>query len=117
MKGRRLRTFLLERDGPRCHWCHVLPRDPLEVGDLADCAATVDHLDTPRIGRNVHPDRAVLACRRCNQDRGSLTVREWRAVLLYRRCSCLLTLAYCVVALALRNRVTGVRQRVSSYDR
>ncbi|MGI3903043.1 MAG: hypothetical protein ACRYGP_30195 [Janthinobacterium lividum] len=85
MKGRELRAFLVDRDGPRCHWCRRPTYDPAEVGELADCAATVEHLDTPRIRRHVQPDRAVLACRRCNQDRGCLPVDEWRAVLRYRR--------------------------------
>ena len=85
MKGRQLRALLIERDGPRCRWCRRPTRDPAEVGDLADDAATVDHLDVPKIRRHAQPDRAVLSCRRCNQDRGCLTVGEWRAVLRYRR--------------------------------
>ena len=53
VKGRELRAFLIERDGPRCRWCRRLTYDPVEVGELADCAATVEHLDTPRIRRHV----------------------------------------------------------------
>ena len=85
MKGRQLRLFLVERDGPHCHWCGRLSVDPLEVGDTADAAATVDHLDVPRLRRSVRdPARGVVACSRCNHDRGCLTVEEWRAVLEVR---------------------------------
>ena len=85
MKGRVLRAFLVERDGPLCHWCGRLTVDPLLVGDSADAAATVDHLDVPRLRRAVRdPARGVVACSRCNHDRGCLTVEEWRAVLEVR---------------------------------
>ena len=85
MKGRVLRAFLVERDGPLCHWCGRLTVDPLLVGDSADAAATVDHLDVPRLRRSVRdPARGVVACSRCNHDRGCLTVEEWRAVLEVR---------------------------------
>ena len=85
MKGRELRAHLIQRDGPHCHWCGRLTVDPLQVGDRADEAQTVDHLDTRRPRRSV-PDlaRAVVACSRCNHDRGCLTVEEWRAVLEVR---------------------------------
>ena len=100
MKGRELRTLLIERDGLRCHWCRVLTRDPAEVGDLAVDVATVDHLDVPKARRHVQPDRAVVACRRCNQDRGCLTVGEWRTVLAFRRRQRALRFGTVVIALA-----------------
>ena len=88
MKGRELRAFLVERDGPHCHWCGRLTADPLDVGPTADEAQTVDHLDTPKPRRSVRdPARALVACSRCNQDRGSLTETEWRAVLKVRELS------------------------------
>ncbi len=99
MKGRELRTLLVDRDGPRCFWCRRPTRDPAEVGDLADNAATVDHLDTPKPRRHAQPDRAVVACRRCNHDRGCLTVDEWRAVLRYRRRQRALRFGAVVIAL------------------
>lgn len=86
MKGRELRRLLVERDGPLCHWCGCLTVDPLQVGDTADEAQTVDHLDTPKPRRSVRdPARAVVACSRCNRDRGCLAVDEWRAVLEVRK--------------------------------
>ena len=85
MKGRELRFLLVERDGPLCHWCGRLTVDPLQVGDAADEAQTVDHLDTRQGRRSVRdPFRAVIACYRCNHDRGCLTVEEWQAVLEVR---------------------------------
>ncbi len=100
MKGRELRALLVDRDGPRCRWCRVLTRDPAEVGDLADDAATVDHLDTPKPRRHARPDRAVVACRRCNHDRGCLTVGEWRAVIAFRRRRRALRFGAVIIALA-----------------
>ena len=88
MKGRTLRAFLVERDGPHCHWCGRMTFDPVEVGDTADEAQTIDHLDTRQPRRSVRdPARAVVACSRCNRDRGCLTVEEWQAVLKVRKAS------------------------------
>ena len=57
--------------------------------------ASLRHASLRRLGahaRDVHvddglvqPNRAVVSCRRCNQDRGCLTVEEWRAVIAFRR--------------------------------
>lgn len=55
------------------------------VGGTAACAAC---MRTHRFSRGAHSDRlknAALACRSCNQDKGSMTVREYLAELEKRK--------------------------------
>jgi 5-methylcytosine-specific restriction endonuclease McrA len=63
-------ALILERDGHACVWC----RRQLEVGLVE---ATTEHV-VPRIkGGPSRIENEVAACRRCNGQRGHLTLGEW----------------------------------------
>ncbi|MCB0919528.1 MAG: HNH endonuclease [Actinobacteria bacterium] len=67
--SRRLAATLARR-GNRCQWCGREVDTPL-------VAATVDHL-VPRIkGGPTWAENLVVACGRCNADRGHLTPADW----------------------------------------
>lgn len=61
----------VERDGPRCVWCRR------ECGGLVH--GTTDHL-VPRVkGGPSWLENEVLACRRCNGQRGHTSPADWFA--------------------------------------
>lgn len=72
--ARGLRHYLWHAQNHRCHWCncetvllygHCVP--------LPDHAATLDHLDSrlnPERGTRSGELRKVMACHRCNWERG-----------------------------------------------
>src|SRR3954469_1347132 len=69
---RRARLRLaVERDGPRCVWCR------------RECAglvrATTDHLVPKVKGGPSWLENEVLACSRCNRERGHSTPADWLA--------------------------------------
>ena len=66
----RLRTAV-ERDGPRCVWCRR------ECGGLV--RGTTDHLVPKVKGGPSWLENEVLACSRCNRERGHTTPAEWLA--------------------------------------
>jgi 5-methylcytosine-specific restriction endonuclease McrA len=66
----RLRTAV-ERDGSRCVWCRR------ECGGLV--RGTTDHLVPKVKGGPSWLENEVLACSRCNRERGHTTPAEWLA--------------------------------------
>lgn len=59
----------IERDGPTCVWCSR------RFGDLV--VPTTEHL-VPRVkGGPSWLENEVAACRRCNSERGHVTVAQW----------------------------------------
>ena len=67
-RAERLR-LAVERDGPRCVWCGR------ECGGLV--RATTDHL-VPRVkGGPSWLENEVLACARCNHQRGHASPADW----------------------------------------
>jgi hypothetical protein len=70
-----------ERAG-MCHWCAVktvLPPSGVMLRHHPDNLATIDHLDgrlSPDRGKHSGKERTVLACRRCNQQRGQEALAE-----------------------------------------
>lgn len=61
-----LRRLIREHDG-KCHYCG---RDVTKKGD-GSRLATRDHIVPQSEGGTLHPDNLVLACKRCNNVRGS----------------------------------------------
>jgi 5-methylcytosine-specific restriction endonuclease McrA len=64
-RWRKLRRFVLERDGYSC-------KVPLAAGLL--CGAYADHVDhiiSRHVGGNDHPANLRAACQRCNLSRGA----------------------------------------------
>lgn len=68
---RRIVKALLARDGRHCYWCHV------QFKGLYD--PTVEHLIPRARGGGNNMENLVLACDWCNQKRGIMTIREFRA--------------------------------------
>src|ERR687886_232255 len=69
-RGERLRRAV-ERDGPRCVWCRRA------CGGVVQ--ATTDHL-VPRVkGGPSWLENEVVACGRCNRERGHLSPADWIA--------------------------------------
>jgi hypothetical protein len=61
----------VERDGPRCVWCRR------ECGGLV--RGTTDHLVPKVKGGPSWTENEVLACARCNRERGHATPAAWLA--------------------------------------
>ncbi len=82
-RAARLRSAV-ERDGPRCVWC----RRECAVGDPAATVAprrrplvpgTTDHLVPKVKGGPSWLENEVLACPRCNRERGHTSPADWFA--------------------------------------
>ena len=83
---RQMRDRVTERDGPNCFWCGRLTFEEVWVDNrLPDNARTLDHLipagkgSARKDGRN-----CVIACQRCNKERGSLSLAAYAAVVMNR---------------------------------
>lgn len=78
---RSIRERLYAAD-PHCHWCRRLTRWVTSAdGRLPDDAATLDHFRSrldPLRGKIAGEPRHVLACRKCNHDRGEKDVERFR---------------------------------------
>lgn len=59
---------LIARDGLKCHWCGKLC-DPTEHANT-DLFPTKEHLIRKRDGGSNHMSNLVIACRKCNNERG-----------------------------------------------
>jgi 5-methylcytosine-specific restriction endonuclease McrA len=59
---------LKKRDGDKCLWCQR---------KLSWRTATLDHLICRTHGGSDWPGNLALACRRCNNKRGQMTIEEW----------------------------------------
>lgn len=106
---RDVRKAMVERDGPNCRWCGRVTHDPTIVGSTAPDAQTLDHVvPRSRGGAKRDPGNGVIACYACNQDRGSLVVDEWAAVLVVRAER---AMAGPVAAASRRSRRRAPRQR------
>ena len=82
---RDLRAALVERDGPLCRWCGRLTHEPDVIDGMAPDTRTLDHIiPRSRGGAKWDLGNLVIACHECNQERGSLAVDEWAAVLVVR---------------------------------
>lgn len=83
-----LMLVLWEREGGRCYWCDAgcIVVGAGQSGAIPALAATIDHLvpsshkrvveRTEGKGRH-HPDLCVLACHRCNNQRGARRVLKF----------------------------------------
>lgn len=84
-RRRVLRLEILERDGPNCFWCErpTVLRLGFSFYRLSppDDERTLDHFVTVTDGGSNEADNIVIACHRCNEDRGSLSAEAWLAVL------------------------------------
>lgn len=77
-KSRRWKVSIFQRDGWRCRWCGVeVSYNPAASGPFYPTMASLDHL-IPQVkgGRNTK-DNLVTACRRCNSERGHMSVEDW----------------------------------------
>lgn len=77
--GSKTMRFLVERDGPECHWCGVVTVTFDPGAGRQPNARTVEHL-LPRVQGGGHErENLVLACSRCNNSRGgSITdIARW----------------------------------------
>lgn len=73
MPTKRVRIF--ERDGWRCWYCGlVLPREACELKD----SPTLDHVIPLEHGGDSNESNLVCACRRCNSQKGTKTLSEYR---------------------------------------
>lgn len=77
-----LRRVLRERDGDNCHWCGraLLFRWTKRKTRIPLLAATFDHLIPECHAGGWHPDNLVLACHECNNDRGQMSVDDFRII-------------------------------------
>ncbi len=76
MPTSRVRT-LLKRDGDSCHWCGI--QLAVDGPPAAWDRLTVDHLNPRSQGGANAQTNLVLACRRCNNRRGTTPIPEWLA--------------------------------------
>lgn len=90
-KTRSRKQWLYRRQGGRCFWCAVtmvLPRQ--HVHEPPDNLATLDHLDDRLSGRRgmyaYGVERTVLACRKCNNERGRQSELQMPIEELRKRC-------------------------------
>lgn len=65
---------------PRCFYCGS---QMVYYKDRAD-RVTIDHKIPLSRGGDDDPSNFVQSCRRCNNDKNSLTMEEYRVVLAYR---------------------------------
>lgn len=82
-----LRRQLWAED-PKCHWCGIETQWPeIKGGSLPDDAATLDHLYTKyeMEKRKSEGNPFVLACNKCNHDRGVEATKEQPIEELWRR--------------------------------
>lgn len=69
-----IRKQVLDRDPPFCVWCHE------EVGDhRSGNYPTMDHIELRRDGGAYSPDNLVASCKRCNTERGDMSVLQFMA--------------------------------------
>lgn len=68
---------LVRRDGDRCRWCGI--RLVLDAPQAAWNRLTVDHLVPRSAGGTDALVNLTLACKRCNNRRGPMSVEEWLA--------------------------------------
>jgi 5-methylcytosine-specific restriction endonuclease McrA len=78
MRLRTLLRFCFEREAGRCFWCDQ--PTTMTSAKERDCIATVDHIIPQRERGGDEPENVVLACWRCNNERGSLPAEAY----LYR---------------------------------
>ena len=83
---------IFEREDGLCFWCDeptVLDRGARSGcrSVLAPNGATIDHIIPKRDGGPVTVDNAVLACRRCNEARGSRPADVWLMIAKTRMAS------------------------------
>lgn len=82
---RKVRLRLYERDGYICHYCdipvidsYLIPGQP-----YADNNANLDHIFPVVKGGTDKPNNLVTACARCNSDKGTMTLYEYRMKQLF----------------------------------
>lgn len=70
-KRKRLFEGLVKEFGLICHWCSApLVRSESGTSRQADNTATLDHVVSRIFGGSDKRDNCVIACRKCNHDRG-----------------------------------------------
>lgn len=74
------RNRLVQRDGPGCRWCGCLTYERGSNPERRGDARTSDHVVPKSRGGSNRDDNLVIACHRCNQARGDLSVADWWAV-------------------------------------
>ena len=73
-KGHRRRAY--QRTGDFCFYCGA-PKETTQM--------TLDHLVPRCLGGDKSPENVVPACRKCNIEKGGMTVEEYRAHLEAKR--------------------------------
>lgn len=66
--GCEIREYLLDRYGHECQYCH---------GVSGDSVLEWEHMIPKSRGGSDKVKNAILACSKCNRDKGNLTVTEW----------------------------------------
>lgn len=80
------RTALRKRDGDACHYCGVIMDFSRATGRKFNSKhATVEHVIPLSRGGSHTMANSVLACRRCNCQKNSRTVEEWKELATYGR--------------------------------
>lgn len=81
-RAKRLRAFLIQRDGSKCHWCSrklQIAKYLGKNGRLAHDFATIDHLIRVKDGGKLNRKNTVLACKKCNSSRhhGNMNIQQF----------------------------------------
>jgi 5-methylcytosine-specific restriction endonuclease McrA len=87
LSKKELRQQLWNED-PHCYWCGVFTEEPIQNGGrLSDDTATLDHLYTRyEMEKRVSEGNPfVLACNKCNHDRGEAATQAQPIEELWRR--------------------------------
>lgn len=74
---RRMRDRLFRRQKGRCFYCDELTVQTVGQGDIPPNAATIDHIVPQSKGGTYEAGNIVLACRTCNQAKGSLSGKDF----------------------------------------
>lgn len=79
MSRRNQKQKLWHRQGGRCHYCQIEMR--YRTNPLKDYTATIDHLKPKSKSGTNSIDNLVLACKRCNEMKGSKTEKKFLELL------------------------------------
>lgn len=68
-----------------CFYCGVLTTNGVKGGKHPETMKTRDHLFPRARGGTLCDSNKVMACNKCNQDKGCLSVDEFRVIVAMRR--------------------------------
>jgi 5-methylcytosine-specific restriction endonuclease McrA len=79
-----MRDDLVQKQQGRCHYCNCLLINL--VYDNRDADATLDHIIPQCEGGKSTLDNLVVACFKCNRDKGNLSYNEYEFIRILRVC-------------------------------